>query len=437
MTVHHVRFAGALAALAALSVSALAADPVPGAPAGNPEVGELLEHIRRLESRVGELEREREWPLEHFRGQSSSVLEDAVRSMNISGHIEFMYAYNFRDGGAVDGRRGKTVGFSQFRGTDADAETFSMQQVQLLVDKPLTSYGSAGFRIRVDYGRVAEFNDRDPVFDGFLGLTSALEVEEVYMNYRACTFWDWMPYFDVAVGQFYSPLGFEVSENTHNWLVTRNYIHVFGTPRTHTGVRLTLPLSSCLEANLYAVNNWDNDIDVDDSKTGIANVIWEVMEGHTLTLNASYGHDDDVFGRQGNKTTFLEAIWHTQLSPDTGIALDGVWGEAGRDFLDGFGRPQRRKWRGVSAYVKHNYTQRSWVSFRADWYRDNLIAIAARTSPVMLSGSVAVGYDVAEDLTVALEFRHDHSRKDDMFLNGSGSAKNKQDTLTASLVYRF
>lgn len=442
MSVQHVRVAGAFVALAALSSIGVAGDAGPdAAPSANPEVKELLEYIRKLETRVNDLEREQEWPLENYRAQSGSVLADVVRSTNISGYIEFQYGYNFRHGPEEPGLRGDTLGFNQQRGSDRHESTFNMQNVQLLVDRPLTALNSTGFRVRADYGQVSEFNDRDVNFDA----GDTFEVEEAYMAWRMCMPWDQMPYMDLAVGQFYSPLGLETPDNTYdnwggptqdsgNWLVTRNPIHVFGTPMTHTGIRASLPFSDCFLANLYLVNGWDNKLDTNDAKTVIANFVLGRFPGFMdsrIQLNASYGNETDSFGGdQGDKTRFAEFIWDAKLRPDTEVALDLVIGETDDFFNSG----DTRNWRAASAYIRHHYNDKLWISARAGGYKDNGF-FGGQT--YLLDGSIAVGYEVGEGMTVAVEYRHDHSSRGDVYLNTNGNADDEQDTLTASFVYRF
>ena len=71
------------------------------------------------------------------------------------------------------------------------------------------------------------------------------------------------------------------------------------------------------------------------------------------------------------------------------------------------------------------------ISGRAGWYADDAVG---PDGVRVLDGSVALTYDVADGLTVALEYRHDFSRSAGTFLDSSGKPTRHQDTLTASFL---
>ncbi len=450
MSVHIMRAATACAVLAGLTTAGFAEDSAEA----TPDTKALLEYVKRLESRVDELEREREWPLESFRGQSESVLESAVRSINWSGFLEVEYNYNFRHGSDIDGVRGETLGFNQLRGPDQNENTFTLQHVQLMADRPLTSVGSTGFRVRADYGYTPQYDDRDSNFDasGLFSPTDpsgvnsdlardALELDEAYMSYRmdlAGMSQDCLTYLDLTVGKFYSPLGFETPNNTDNWVLTRNLLYTIGSPITHTGIRAELPLSECMKITGYFVNGWDNVLDANDGKTGILSVElgpYEQMKS-TLTLNVSYGDEGSFLGHTGDKTQFYEAIWKANLTDDTEVAVDAFWGMTDELFdRDGSGaNTTDRRWRGVAAYIRHHYSDKLWVSSRLGYHRDEFAAMDFK----VVDATVAVGYELGEGLTVALEYRHDHARGSfEPYFGPNEEEIADQDTITASFLYRF
>ena len=387
-----------------------------------PDAAELRDYVRKLEGRVADLEREREWPLDAARAQSPSALEAAVRSVNLTGYMEFVYAYNLRPGGGTAAGRGDTLGFNQLRGPDADVNGFSFQNLELLADRPLAADGSTGFHVRLSYGVLGTIAHADPNFDGGPG-GNAFDVREAYFSWRAP--FDPTGHVDLSVGKFRTPLGFEALENTDNWTVTRNPIAVFGTPVTHTGLRATLPVSEKFAANLYLVNGWDAVRAPNDGKTVIANLVLGRFDtlSSQIQLNASYGSVSTPGAPQGDKIRLVEVVWDGKLSDPTEFALDLL-----------AARGPARSWRGAAAYVRHHATDTFWISGRAGWYADDALGTNGAR---ILDGTLAVGCDVAKDLTVALEYRHDFSRSDGTYLSSSGGACEHQDTLTASFLYRF
>ena len=180
MSVQHMRVA-AVSAVLALSAAGYADE----AEQSNPDSRALLEYVKKLESRVDQLEQEKQWPLDQVRSQSGSALESAVRSVNISGYMEFQYGKNLRHGGG-GATRGDTLNYNALAGSSRDDTSFDFQNLQLLVDKPLTSLDSTGFRVRAEYGQVAIFNNRDFNFNAG---DNAFNVREANLSWRMSTAW--------------------------------------------------------------------------------------------------------------------------------------------------------------------------------------------------------------------------------------------------------
>lgn len=407
----------------AIGSSALAQDALCGATNPDGDAAALTEYVKRLESRVAELERERQWPLDAVRTQSSSALEDAIRSINLTGCMEFLYSYNLRHGGETAGRRGDTIGFNQLRAGDEDENGFNFRTLELIAEKPLTTLGSTGFKVALHYGNGARIEDADRNFDGG-GTTDAFAVPEAFMTWRA----PFAPtdHVDLTVGKFRTWFGWETFESSANWQVTRNPIAVYGTPVTHTGLRAVAPLGDKIEGGLAFVNGWDEVRDANDGKTGIARLAFGRYDdalSSQVQILASYGAVEGAGVHQGDKRRLFEVIWDGKLSEKTEFALDAIWGDmAGRD------------WHGAAAYVRHRCTDKVWVSGRAGWYADDALGTGGAR---VIDGTIVLGYDIAIDLTVALEYRHDFSRSDGTYLGSSGSPVDEQDTLTASFLCRF
>jgi Putative beta-barrel porin-2, OmpL-like. bbp2 len=412
-------------AILACAPAALAEDAAtrPAAPDAD---AEFREYVKRLEQRVEELERAKDWPLDEAPKPAASPLEAAIRSVNLSGFIEYDYSHNFRHGGSEPGRRGDTFGYNQLRGPDSDESGFILNAIQLDADRPLTTVGSTGFHVSADYGIVAAQSHLDPNFDGGGGGSSdnAFDVREGWMAWRAP--FEPLDHVDFAVGKFRAPLGFETFGGLAlNWQVTRNPISVYGTPTTFEGLRASLPFEEKFTANVFFVNGWDEVRDGNDGKTGVVNLVFGRFDtlSSQFQVNASYGATEGVGSHQGDKRRFFELVWDGKLDEATEFALDGIWGDA-----------PGRSWHGAAAYARYHATGTLWFSARAGWYADEALGTDGAR---IVDGTVAVGCDVAKDLTVALEYRHDFSRSAGTYLDSSGNPSDHQDTLTAAFVYRF
>jgi hypothetical protein len=470
MSVQSMKVAAAVAVLA-LSAAGYAED----SDQANPDTKALLEYVKKLESRVNQLEQEKQWPLDQVRGQSESALEAAVHSINLSGWMEFQYGYNLRHGGthfagtgssvgsgggggegqpksvSSSGERGDTLVYDPLRGPANDDNGFSFQNVAILAEKPLSAMNSTGFRVLANFGEVSKFLNRD---GSFSTNANAFDVREAYMSWRMETKWGMTNYVDLSIGKMASPIGLESPDNMNNWLVTRDPFFVILQPATHTGVRAVFPWEACCKTSVYVVNGWDNVRDSGDGKTLILSQElgkYDVMNS-TLTFNASYGNEGSVYSGvvsasgarpsvapDGNKNWLLEMIWRGEVDKDTHLALDAVWDKQKNGASSPAGSADDSEYHGLNAQVRHQWSKDMWVGGRLGYHSDSgFFAPGIQRALRGYDMSLAVGWDVDKDMTLAVEYRHDHATSDTTpFFSSSGNAAANQDTVTASAVYRF
>ena len=443
MSVQHMRVA-AVTAVLALSAAGYADE----AEQSNPDSRALLEYVKKLEARVDQLEQEKQWPLDQVRGQSGSALESAVRAINLSGYMEYQYSYNFRHGG--DGAtRGDTLGFNTFGGSSADENGFSFQNLQLMADKPLTTIDSTGFRVRAEYGLVSQFNNRD---GSFTDTGNAFAVREAYMSWRT-NFLGIAEHTDLSVGMMDTPIGMETPDanDPNNFgLVTRSYMHNVATPQTHTGLRAAMPWSECCKTTVYFVNGWDNVRDAADGKTLIVSHEMGKLEflNSTITANVSYGNEGGgiypgfstsggpAVAPDGNKVALGEIIWRGEIDENNTFAVDALVSRADKGALNAAtGDIEEAETHAIAGYIRHQLSTKGWLSARGEWFAST---VAGGTNLRGYEISVALGWDLTTDLTVAVEYRHDHATSFEPFQGKTAdSFMDSQDRVTASVIYSF
>ena len=408
------------------------------------EVRELRGTVRQLTDRIDELESEREHArdrdaeLAHaiatlqgatapgVLSDSPGVLRVDTHGFKLSGYTEVIYSYNPRSGS-------RTLNANRFRAGDADANTFSLQAVQLVLEREATTAGTWGLRVQAEYGKLAELIDADPSFDD--GSNNAFSVSEYFATWRTeGLFWgtdDWQ------IGRFQSPLGYESAANAQNVMVTRNPVYQLGTPSTHTGVRAAITIAPDLTATVYFVNGWDNQLDADSGKTGIVSLTTRPVAdwwGSGFALNGSWGHEGSADDHLGDKTGFLEFVWTTEPAESWRTALDLITASSS----DAISRPGRgnetRKWHGAAAYLTHDVRDDIEVSGRLGYYSDNQFRVGRQR---LMDAGIAIRYRLAEGLTVMLELRHDWSPDGEPYRKSSGGKTDVQDTVTGSVLVEF
>lgn len=343
--------------------------------------------------------------------ERESALAEAIRSFAVSGEIELLSSWN--------PRHSRANGDNGLRGPDADSDRISLQTFELLADRPLDDPGSWGLHVRLCAGETSRAASADPDAD----LGSSFDVREAFASWRAP--FGPAEHVDFAAGKFRAPTGFEVLENSENWLVTRNPIAVFATPTTLTGVRASVPWSERLATHLYVVNGWDDWTISDEGRTALFHAAFGRFDDplrSQVQFLASYGALTGPGARKGDKRRFFELVWDGNAGDATELAVDVVVGDS-----------PERSWRGVAAYVRQRLDAETTLSLRVGTYDDDALgADGARVSDV----SVGMAFRPTEDVTLSLEVRHDWSG-DRVYTDRRGGPARCQDTVTFSVVFRF
>lgn len=340
-----------------------------------------------------------------------SALESAIRSFDLSGEVEILSTW--------DPRHSRARGDLDLRGSDADTDRVSIQNIEFLADRPVNDDRAWGARLRVCGGEVSRFVNIDPDADP----GASADVREAYVSWRvpgaplAKT--------ELSAGKFRSPLGFESFENSENFVVTRNPVSCFATPATLVGVRAALPWNEKLTTNVWVTNGWDDRTISDEGRTGIVHAVLGRFDdplSSQIQVSASYGSLTGPGVPKGDKRRFFEVIWDGRLTEGLDFTVDAVSGHS-----------PDRTWNGVAGYLKHPLTSDITVAARVGTYDDDALAPGgARVSDLSLVLSIRP----TETLMLSMELRHDRSA-DDVFRDADGDPSGEQDTLTFSVVYRF
>ena len=185
--------------------------------------------------------------------QSDSAISETPWYNKISSGLFFStaYSYNFNQ---PPSRK------NQFRLFDADDNTFRLDEMELLVEKKPQHIGDAGFRSDLAvgtsiprYSRSAGFNCGD------------LDFHQLFFSYM-------IPIekgIRLDVGKFLTYHGYEGIEGYDclNDNATRSFLAAYATPTSHTGIRISYPISNNISLLMVLVNGWDNSVDSNNAKT--------------------------------------------------------------------------------------------------------------------------------------------------------------------------
>jgi hypothetical protein len=369
----------------------------------------------------------------------------------ISGFVDAYYGYNYNH------PVGNTSGFRFF---DGRTNTFSLNMIEMIVDKAPDASSSEsrfGYRVAAGYGQAANaVNGSDLAFDG-----SNFYLKEAYGSYLA-------PIgngLKIDVGKFVTPMGAEVIETNANWNYSRSILFYYAIPYFHVGARATYAFSPKWTLTGVLVNGWNNSFILHDNfpatgqSSGLTyhvSLAWTPTPKWGVTTMYMAGPVVDAYT---NKTvTDWKQLSDTIISftPNSKWAfmLDGNYGFGPRYYsfcddavISGQPRPQGLpicgespavKWWGAAGYAKYSFTPKSNLAVRYEYYQDPdgytglLFGDPGHAQEVTATYS----YNLTSGLLVRGEYRYDFA-SEPVFEKGVFGSVKEQNTATLGFVYSF
>lgn len=384
--------------------------------AEEPTAGDLLRRIEQLEKRITDLTAPSDAATsgEKLSSDEAPPLVEFLEGVDVGGFIDISYGYNFnnpdtqKDGNAL-------------RVFDTDHNSFNFDLLEVYVEKEAVNPGDAGFRVDLDFGRIADLIDLDPDFGDE---EDNIDVQQAYLTYKA-------PIgngLDITLGKFVTWIGAEVIESKDNPNFSRSYLFGFAIPFTHTGLGLSYAFNDNVYYSQYVVNGWDNVVDNNDSKSVGGQLGATPTENLALYLSWIYGPEMDDNG--GDKRGVIDLIATYQATDSLAFILNYDFGSEDNAALDG----GDADWQGFAAIADYDVSDRLGFALRGEWFNDDG---GSRTGAdqdlyeLTLTGE----YHWTDDLMTRLEYRHDWSSKDSF--SDDGGFDDSQDTVFFDVVYEF
>ena len=184
----------------------------------------------------------------------------------------------------------------------------------------------AGFRIDLGFGQTAS------VIDSLSGGTTTgvssigKYVQQAYAAMK-------LGPAEVNVGRFTTSAGAEVIDAKDDWLYSRSITFNLE-PLTHTGVRVTLPVSETLSLTVGVNNGWDLVTSSYSGKTGQASLAWTGPSSSTLGVNVYVGEQPTLWAGTANTAgqirTFADFVAGVSAGP-LDLSANFDWGTEAAD----------------------------------------------------------------------------------------------------------
>ena len=278
---------------------------------------------------------------------SGPTLGSLLSPTYVSGFVDTYYSYNSNQPASRT---------SSFRSFDTSSNQFSLNFVQLLIDKTPTSETRTGYRVALGFGQaINAVNGSDPA-----GLGFDQYLKEAYFSYLAPV----GKGLQVDVGKFVTPHGAEVIESKDNWNYSRGLLFSYSIPYFHFGVRAKQTITDKTWISGYMVNGWNSVIDNNTGKTYGVGFGWAPSPKFSFVQNYMAGPE------QADNNSDWRQLWDTvvTVSPTSKLSLMANY-TYGRGDRIGDGAPVY--WNGVAGYVKYAFTEKYALATRYEYYNDH------------------------------------------------------------------
>ena len=290
-----------------------------------------------------------------------------AQSVTYTGLIDAYYSYNFA---------GPSSNTNALRNFDVNTNSFTLGQVELVIQKATSASSPIGFRMDLDYGTtndiVQSVNSISPVN------TTLANVQQAYVTAV-------IPVgsgLTVDAGKFVTHMGNEVIESNANWNYSRSYLFAYAIPYYHTGMRFSYPVLSNLTATLHVLDGWNSSTDAVKSTNLGATLNYAATSSTDIIFNGIWGHTGYEIGARN----VYDFIVSQTVTDNFSLALNADYGEAGTNTVG------LATWKGVDIYGRYAIDTLSAVAVRAEVYDD----------PIGYTTGIANTYN---DVTLTLEHK--------------------------------
>jgi hypothetical protein len=347
------------------------------------------------------------------RPNAPNSVQTLLGSTRLSGLVDGYYGYNFNQ---------PRSRISAFRAFDGPANQFSLNLVELTLEKPPEAAKSRlGYHVALGFGQAMNVvNAAEP---GGLGFAQYLK--EAYLSYLAPVGRSGL---QVGFGKFVTPHGAEVIETKDNWNYSRGLLFTYAVPFYHFGLRAKYVFSGKYALSGYLVNGWNNVVDNNTGKTVGVSFGWNPHKKFGLVQNYMAGPETAGTNQHWRQLSDTVAT----ISPTNRLWFIVNYDYGRGDRLAGVSAPV--SWTGWAAYLRYAFKDRNALALRYEWYSDP-DGFTTGTAQQVKELTGTFEHRVAHHLTGRLEFRRDYSNQSSL-LKGDLPV-GAQNTLAAGMVMTF
>jgi len=328
------------------------------------------------------------------------------KGFSVSGYLDAYYNFNFN---------APASGISQDMSLNTTSNRLSLNSVTGSFQLDPAPFG---FRFDAGYGRTYDaFYRSEPKHTDW-----SRYLLNAYVSYKIAA-WKGLQF---DFGKFVTSAGAEVPETYLNWNYSRSLLFAFG-PSYHTGLRMTMPMSTTWTVGTQVVTGWNLVRDNNSGKTIGVTSANTLARGKLTIANNYYAGPENNNTNSGwrnfydlsiaaNATRKLSSYWNVDVGRNAGSATSHFYGIAGA----------------ARYQILHTFA----ISPRLEYYCDCdgfWTGVPQRLKEFTLTGERKLG----GSFIARLEWRRDWSDKPFFESRAAPQALDHQNMLTLGLVVLF
>ncbi len=338
--------------------------------------------------------------------------------VTLNGFLSTSYSYNFNRPASAT---------NQFRVFDFDDNTFKIDVLELVVQKPVSRPRESGFRADVDFGSsIPRVTASAGLFRDAGGNAEDVDLQQAFASYVA-------PLgsglrFDM--GKFITGHGYEVIEGHDGWNdnVTRSILFGYAIPFTHVGVRASYAFTPRLSGLMMVVNGWDVARDNNRSKSVGSQLTWTPTSPLTLIVSGMFGPERNANDADSRELLDVVAIFKATSRLTLGANADICAEESAT------AAQQDGHWSGIAGYARLAVTEPFAVCVRAEYFDDS-DGVRTGVGQFLREATATAELRVTPHFLVRGDLRVDRSNL--AVLQTRTGTRNTQPTLLLNAIYSF
>jgi len=296
-------------------------------------------------------------------------------------------------------------GLNQYRAFDYEDRTVELDQVQLVIQKPVAKPREGGFRLDMSAGTtVPKVTAAYGLFRNIdTGESQDFDLQQAFLSYVAPVGRG----LRLDMGKFFTYFCYEVTDSyaAYNDNVSRSFIFALGTPVTHTGIRATYPFSDKVSGMLVLTNGCDVAVDNNKAKSLGLQLTFTPTPKWGLYFNWMGGAEEKH--NDHDKRFLYEVNGAYKATDAVTLGFDALYGTE----QEAAGPGQAGIWDGVAGYLRCQITDRFALSFRGEFF-DDREGVRSGVAQNLKEFTLTPEYRIGKHFVVRGDLRCDWSNQD-------------------------